>query len=121
MAALQEKGSHSFPVPFVAPTGGVSSGDICIIVSGATGLCGIAATDIAATETGTLLCGGIFKVPKETGTGETFTHGAAVYRDATSGKATASATGNTLLGWSYEDATVGTAATEMWVKLRVQR
>src|SRR5690606_5623342 len=109
MSTLQTKGASGRKMNITAPTGGYSSGDIVPIRTGTTGWCGIAVVDIAAGESGTVEYGHQVEVPKNTGTGESFAVGALVYHDASTGKATASSTGNDLMGAATEAA--GTAAT----------
>lgn len=115
MSALQTRGPSGRKVTVTAPTGGYSSGDIVPIRTGTEGWCGIAMCDIAAAETGTAEHGHEVEVTKNTGTGESFAIGALVYRDASTGVATATATGNDLMGAATEAA--GTAATTVWVQL----
>ena len=115
MSALNTKGPSGRKVNVTAPTGGYFSGDIVPIRTGTSGWCGIAINDIAATESGPVEHGHEVEVPKNTGTGESFAIGALVYRDASTGLATATATGNDLMGACTVSA--GTSATTVWVQL----
>jgi len=56
-------------------------------------------------------------LPKNTGTGESFSAGDRIYYDATAKKITATASGNTLCGRALEAA--GTADTEVLADLMV--
>lgn len=69
---------------------------------------GIAGTDIAVGETGSLIIEGVFEMPKASGA---ITAGAAVYWDATNAVITTTSTNNTLAGFAAaaaasDDATV---------------
>lgn len=117
MAAVQTRSPSGRKTKITAPTGGYSSGDIVPLRTGVSGWCGIAVADAAATETCVVEYGHQVQVTKNTGTGESFTHGALVYRDASTGVATATATGNDLMGACAEQSAVGTSATTVWVAL----
>jgi predicted RecA/RadA family phage recombinase len=88
----------------------IAAGDIVIVRSGTSGVCGIAVTDIAATTgTGQLSVGGVHELPKVSGA---ITAGALVYR-GTAGTVTTTSTSGTLLGYATAAAT--TAATTAFV------
>ena len=67
---------------------------------------GIAGTDIAVGETGSLIVAGVFELPKASGA---VTAGAAVYWDATNGNITTTSTDNTLAGFATAAAESGDA------------
>lgn len=115
MSTLRTKGPSGRRMTVTAPTGGYSGGDLVPIRTGVTGCCGIAIDDIAAAETGPVEYGHQVEVAKNTGTGESFAVGALVYHDASTGLATATATGNDLAGTAT--AAAGTSASVVWVQL----
>lgn len=83
------------------PSAAVAPGDV--VVQGE--LIGIAKTAIAANVLGALAATGVFDLPKATGASTAITAGALVYWDATNHVATATATGNKLLGKTIAAAT----------------
>lgn len=90
----------------------ISAGDLVVIRSGTSGVCGVAVTDIAATTgTGELEICGVHALTAATGA---ITAGALVYRNS-SGAITTTSTSNTLAGWAYAAKT--TAATTAYVVL----
>lgn len=117
MATLATKGPSGRKMQFTAPTGGIAINDIVSIRTGVSGQCGIALTAADAAAQCTVEYGHQVEVPKNTGTGESFAEGALVYKDASTEKATATATGNDLMGFCI--VTAGTAATTVWVQLKV--
>lgn len=84
-----------------APTGGYTSGTAYAIVTGSAGFIGVALNTVAATETGQLQIDGIWTLPATAGTGLTFADGDLLYWDASAGKLTKTATGNTRAGRAY--------------------
>jgi predicted RecA/RadA family phage recombinase len=117
MSTLQTKGPSGRKMQVVAPTGGIAPNDIVILRSGTAGWCGIAETGAVAGAPATIEYGHQVEVPKEVGTGESFAVGALVYRDASTGKATAGSTGNTLMGAATKAAS--TSDTKVWVQLKI--
>lgn len=117
MSTLLTKGPSGRKLQITAPTGGVSSGDIYALRTGTSGWCGIVVDDADATETAVVEYGHQVEVPKNTGTGESFSVGDLVYEDASTGKATATATDNNLMGACTEAA--NTSATVVWVQLNL--
>lgn len=113
MSTNPRKGGPGRKVTLTAPTGGWSSGDLVTILAGVNGWVGEAVTDVAAGDAGAVEVGHQITVTKNTGTGESFAVGAAVYKDASTGVATATATGNDYLGRAV--AAAGTAATTVEV------
>lgn len=109
MSLNTHKGGPGRKVTQTAPTGGWSSGDLITILAGNSGWVGEAVTDVAVGAEGAVEVGHQSAIPKNTGTGESFTVGAIVYKDASTGKATPNATGNDYLGRATEIAS--TAAT----------
>lgn len=99
------------------PTGGVTKGDVNVIVSGASGYCGVWLDTYSATATGVLLVKGRINLPKQTGTGTGYTQGQLVYWDDTANRVEPGATGNTRIGRVAE--TVSTSATNVDVLLNV--
>jgi predicted RecA/RadA family phage recombinase len=85
----------------------VKSGEVVIVGR----LFGVAVADIAAGQKGILHLGGVWDLPKNTGAGEVFAEGAAVYWDATNKRCTVTATGNTDIGSCVAAVTVNTVAT----------
>ena len=84
-------------VTYANSGGAISSGDLVILASGTTGACGVAVTDIAAnTGTGEVEVDNIHVLPKNVG--EVFTFWQVLYRDASTGKLTNEASGNTRAG-----------------------
>jgi len=76
------------------PSAAVSAGDVVVQTS----LVGVALLDIAASVLGSLAVAGVFDFPKDVGSASAIPAGTIVYWDATSEVATATSTGNTLLG-----------------------
>jgi predicted RecA/RadA family phage recombinase len=76
------------------PTADVAAGDV--VVQG--DLVGVAKKPIPANTAGALAVEGLFDVPKATGAGSGIAAGTSVYWDATNKVATATATGNKLMG-----------------------
>jgi|GEM_PF-2725899 len=100
----------------VAPTGGVTAGDLIILKSGATGWVGEAVTTATVGNSYTVQVGHEIKVAKNVTTGEIFAVGDKVYLDASSGKATVTASGNTYMGRATSAAATADVTT-VWVKL----
>ena len=73
---------------------------------------GVAGTDIAVGELGSLIVAGVFALPKASGA---ITAGAAVYWDATNGNITTTSTNNTLAGFAV--AAAESAAETVLVKI----
>ena len=113
MSDKQTKGAQGRMIQYTAPTGGVSSGDLVIIRSGTSGLCAVMESDVAAAATGAAQVGHQVKLPKLTTTGNAWSQGDLLYRDATSGSLTNTATGNTLVGAAAQAALL--ADTTAWV------
>ena len=76
------------------PTADVPAG--AVVVQGE--LVGVTKVDIPANTLGALAVTGVFDFPKATGTGTTIAAGANCYWNATLQQATATATGNKLIG-----------------------
>jgi predicted RecA/RadA family phage recombinase len=68
-------------------------------------LVGVAATDIAVGETGSVSIAGVYEVPKATGFAAA--QGSKLYFDATAGKLSGTEAGNTFAGYAYESAATG--------------
>ena len=115
MSTLEKKGASGRIVTYTAPTGGVSSDDLVTLASGTDGWVGVARDDIAATEDGPVEVGAQMKLPKNTGTGESFSVGDKVYKDNSTGDATPSSTGNHYIGRCSEAAT--TSDTHVWTMM----
>lgn len=90
-------------LPYVNATGNdIDSGALVIIGA----LAGVAETDIANGDTGTLVLEGVVALPKAAGA---ITQGAKLYYDATNKVATTTATSNTLFGVAADAALAGDA------------
>lgn len=113
MSLNPRKGPSGRKVTQTAPTGGWTSGDLISIRTGTAGWVGEAIDDVAATEEGAVEVGHQATIPKNTGIGESFSVGSKVYKDASTGKATPTATGNDYLGGAV--AAANTAATTVEV------
>ena len=87
------------------PGSAVAAGDVVVQA----GLVGIATRPIAANTPGALAVGGIFDLPKATGTSSGIAVGTVVYWDATNKVVTATASGNTQLGKMAKTAADGDA------------
>ena len=107
----QTKGPSGRKLKKTAPTGGLTGGDLTIIRSGTSGACGVVVDDVLVGEEAVVEYGHQVELPKLTGTGESWSLGALLYRDASTGKLTPNSTGNTLAGAAT------TAATTGWVQL----
>lgn len=99
-------------IPYSNSGSAIASGDVVVLVAGASGYVGIAVTDIAATTgTGEICIGGypeaVHVLAKHAT--EAFTPGQVLYWDATNHRLTGSSTGNTRAGRS--DQAYGSAAT----------
>jgi predicted RecA/RadA family phage recombinase len=114
MSTLQTKGNQGYSITYTAPTGGLTSNDVVIVRSGTSGFCGIVENTVAVGDTAVVWCGRQARIPKLTTTGNSFAKGALVYRDASTGSATATATANTLIGACTSAAAL--ADTYVWVK-----
>lgn len=89
------------------PTGGVSSGDVNVIRSGATGLIGVWLDDYSAAASGVLLLTGDHELPAVNNAA--FAVGDLLYWDDSANKLTKTATGNTRAGTcTATKATAGT-------------
>lgn len=85
-------------IPWTNSTGSaVASGALVIVRSGASGVCGIAVTDIANGSTGEVEISGVHTLTASTGA---WAQGALVYRNASTGALTGTASGATLAGFS---------------------
>lgn len=84
-----------------APTGGYTSGTAYAIVTGASGFIGVAINTVLAGALGQLAISGFATLPATAGTGLTFADGDLLYWDASAGKLTKTATGNTRAGRAY--------------------
>ena len=73
----------------------IAAGELCILRTGTSGVCGIAVADIANGATGEIEVCGVHKVTAETGA---WANGALLYRHATNKTLTTSSTSNTLAG-----------------------
>lgn len=77
------------------PSSAVTAGDVVV----SNDLVLVAHKSIAANELGAMAAaGGVYDLPKETGTGKTFALGAKVYWDDTNNRGTSTATGNKQFG-----------------------
>lgn len=74
---------------------------------------GVASSTVAIGEQTELQLGGVFNLPKETGTA--WTQGDVIYWDATNSRMTKTSSGNTKVGVAYDDA--ASAATTGNVRL----
>jgi hypothetical protein len=113
MSLNPRKGPSGRKVTQTAPTGGWTAGDLITIRSGTTGWVGEAIDDVAATEEGAVETGHQAYIPKNTGTGESWSNGALLYKDASTEKLTPTATGNDFVGSAVGAAT--TSDTSAWV------
>lgn len=93
------------------PGADVAAGDVVVQAD----LVGIARVAIPANTLGTLAVTGVFEVPKATGVGTALAAGTTVYWDAVNNQATATATGNKLLGKVVKAAADADAV--VWVRL----
>jgi len=82
------------------PTTDVPAG--AVVVQGE--LVGVTRTPIPANKLGSLAVEGVFDIAKTTGTGTAIAAGANCYWNATASQATATATGNKLIGKSIQAA-----------------
>ena len=82
------------------PAADVAAGEV--VVQG--DLVGVAKQPIAAGRLGALAVQGVFDFPKATGAGTAITAGTQLYWDAANQQATATATGNKLIGKAVADA-----------------
>ncbi len=114
MSTAQRKGASGRKVNATAPTAGYSSGDLVPLRTGTSGWVGEALVDASSGETCTLEVGHEAYITKNTGTGESFSLGDKVYRDASTGVATPTATGNDYIGSAT--AAAGVSATAVWVQ-----
>ena len=87
------------------PTAAVAAGEV--IVQGS--LVGVAKTPIAANTLGALAVTGIFRFAKATGSGTMIPVGTPCFWDVASARATATATGNQLIGKSVAGASISDA------------
>jgi predicted RecA/RadA family phage recombinase len=108
MNTFQSSGKR---IPHVAGAD-IASGELVIIRTGTTGVCGIAVADIANGATGEVQTCGVHKVTAETGA---WANGALLYRHASNKTLTTTATNNTLAGFAVGAKT--TAATVGFVML----
>ena len=95
------------------PAADVAAGDV--VVQG--DLVGVSKLDIPAGRLGALAVQGVFDFPKATGSGTAITAGTKLYWDATNGRATATATGNKLIGKAVADA----GADDATVRIRLSQ
>lgn len=102
-------------LPYTAPTGGLASGAVQVIRSGASGMIGVSLGVYAAAATAQLQIEGVFSLAAESGTGKTFSNGDVLYWDAGAGKLTKTATGNTKAGFAFGAKTA--SATTALVKI----
>ncbi len=115
MSTVQVQGRSGRKITQVAPTGGLTAGDLYAFRTGTDGWCGVVELGAAVGENAVIAIGQHCEVTKNTGTGESFAVGAKVYHDASTDAATASATGNDLAGACTIAA--GTADTKVWLML----
>lgn len=115
---LETKGPSGRKAIVTAPTGGLSNDEVVILRSGTSGLCGTVIEGAPAGGKATVEYGHAVRVPKETGSGNSFDQGALVYRKAADGKAVPNSTSNTLMGWALEAAS--TSDTHVWVQFNIQ-
>lgn len=113
MSNNSRKGPSGRKIQVTAPTGGLTSGDLYSLKTGTTGWVGEVVNDADAGDTAIIEVGHQVEIAKNTGTGESFDIGDLVYKDANTGDATATATGNDYIGRATAAAT--TAATTVWV------
>jgi predicted RecA/RadA family phage recombinase len=107
-ALLQDFGGES-RVPYSNTGSAISAKDVVVLVSGASGLLGIAVDDIAATTgTGQVECSRVWVLAKKSG--DVFTAFQQVYWDNTNHRLTTSSTSNTLAG-RVRDAAASAATT----------
>lgn len=96
-------------IPAVAPSGGVTSGQIVVYGT----MFGVALATVAQGATYELELGGVWDFTKATS--DTFAVGAAVYWDATAKKVTSTTTSNTKVGV----ATVAAAGADATARVRL--
>jgi len=113
MSTIETKGASGRAVTVTAPTGGLSENDLHTLRSGTDGWVGYVRTGAAAGEDGVVMVGAQARIPKNTGSGESFDQGAKVYKDASTGDATAAATGNDYIGSA--SAAASTSDEFVWV------
>ncbi len=84
-------------IPYTNSGSAISSGDVVVLASGATGFIGIAVTGIdATTGKGELEVTGVHELTKKSG--DAFTAGGLVYWDASNKQLTSTSSGNTRAG-----------------------
>lgn len=103
---------HGDEIPYTNGTGSKIAVNTPVLVGD---LVGVALTDIANGDTGTLQLSGVALLPKATG--QAWTQGAKLYWDDTAKKFTTTDTSNTLAGWAYAAAASGDTTGQ--VKLKV--
>lgn len=113
MTLNARKGAAGRKVTVTAPTGGWTAGDLITLATGTSGWVGEAIDDVAATVSGAVEVGHQATITKNTGSGESFSQGDKVYKDASTENATPTATGNDYIGRAAAAAT--TAATTVEV------
>ena len=112
MSTSEKKGPSGRKVTVTAGSGGITSGDLHTLKSGSTGWVGEAIDDAANGEDVAIEVGHQAKIPKNTGSGESFGVGDLVYKDTSSGKATAVSSSNDYIGRCTADAS--TSDTDVW-------
>jgi predicted RecA/RadA family phage recombinase len=104
---VQEAGG-SARLPYANTGSAIATKDVVALVTGASGILGIAIAAISATTgTGVVELNGVWTLPKKSG--DVFTAFQQVYYDTTNSRLTTSSTGNTLAGRT--DAAYASAAT----------
>ena len=115
MAAGDYKGTGD-RIQWTAGSVAIAAGDPVVVRSGATGMMGIALTDIAALGTGTVAIEGVFEVTKATTTAlGIFTNIQTVYWDVAGGHFNSQASANIPAGIAFGAAAA--ADTTMKIKL----
>lgn len=95
------KHSDGNTIPYANSSGSlISSGDVVVILAGASGRCGIAADDIANGSTGDVVMEGVFELAAESGGSTAWAQGALLYWDGSQLTDTSSA--NDLIGYATE-------------------
>lgn len=103
-------------IQWTAGSTAIAAGDVVVVRTGATGMIGVALTDIAATETGTVVIEGEVELTKNTTSGSgVFAVGAILYWDVADGNLSTQASANIKAGICTRASAA--AATTGFVKL----
>jgi len=113
MAAGDFKGSGD-RIVWTAGSTAITAGSVVVVRSGATGMIGVALTDIAATGTGVVQIEGEVELTKNTTTSTgVFTVGAIVYYDVADANVSTQASANIKVGIATEAAAAATTTVKV--------